>query len=146
MAESQGDIYVRKDVFDARMDRMEMLLEKTVLEIKAYVDKSISETKSYVEKSVDEIKAELRQNGNDIKALTVRVDALEQTLGARISAVENTLYWWIGLFAIFIAITAFFAPILAFFKKMFKPSVTIEDVERIVNTAIATHLSGGKTE
>ena len=163
MAETQGDIYVRKDVFDARMDRMEMLLEKTVMEIKSYVDKSTGETKAYVEKAMGEIKAEVQKNGNDIRVLTARVDALEQTLGARIGAVENTLSWWIALFAAFIAITAFISPVVAFFKKVFQPSqpsITLEDVKRVAkeitettageiaeqvaSALIERHLSGGK--
>ncbi len=157
MAETQGDIYVRKDVFDARMDRLEMMLEKTTVEIKSYVDKSMAEirtyvdkstgeTKSYVEKAVGEIKAEIGEVRNDVRVLTARVDTLEQTLGARIGAVENTLSWWIALFAAFIAITAFISPVLAFFKKLFQPSVTLEDVQRLIDTAIENHLSGGKTE
>ena len=137
MAESQGDVYVRKDVFEARMDRMEMLLEKTVLEIKSYVDKSTGETKAYVEKAVDEIKAEVRQNGNDIRVLTARVDSM-----------ENVLYWGLGLFGIILALAALLPTILEAAKKMFKPLPTMEDMERIAervaNTVIERHLSGGK--
>ena len=146
MAETQGDIYVRKDVFDARMDRLEMLLEKTTVEIKSYVDnsmaeiktyvdKSTGETKSYVEKAVGEIKAEVIQNGNDIRVLTARVDSL-----------EHVVYWGIGGFGIILASAVLLPAILGFLKKLFQPSVTLEDVERIVNAAIANHLSGGKTE
>ena len=166
MAESQEDIYVRRDVFEARMDRMEMLLEKTVLEIKSYVDKSTGETKAYVEKAtadtrayvekatadtrayvektVSEIKAQAEKNGNDIKALTVRVDALEKTLGARISAVESTLSWWIGLFAILIALLAFATPIADSIKKLFKPSFTLDDIKNIVRAEIASQSGGGE--
>ena len=173
MAETQGDIYVRKDVFDARMDRLEMLLEKTTVEIKSYVDKSMAEIRTYVDKStgeaksyvekavgeikteVQEIKAEVQQNRNDIKALTVRIDALEQTLGARIGSVENMLTWCIGLFALLIAVVAFLTPIASAIKKVFKP-LTLKDMERVAesvservaervaNAVIERHLSGGK--
>ena len=34
MAETQGDIYVRKEVFDARISRLEELHEKTLAEIR----------------------------------------------------------------------------------------------------------------
>ena len=157
MADSQGDMYVRRDVFEARMDRMEMLLEKTVLEIKSYVDKSTGEIKTYVEKttadtktyvdnSLTEIKSEIGEIKKDVKALTVRVDVLEQTLGARMGAVENTLTWWIALFAAVIALTTLLPPILVFLREKFHPSVTVEDIkiltERIVN--LERHLSGGK--
>ncbi len=135
MAESQGDIYVRKDVFDARMDRLEMLLEKTVLEIKTYVDKSTGETRAYVEKAVGELKAEVIKTGNDVQVLTARVDSM-----------ENVLYWGLGLFGIILALAALLPSILEAAKRLFKPSVTIEQVKQLIDTAIANHLSGGKTE
>lgn len=72
MAESQGDTYIRRDVFEARMDRMEMLLEKTVLEIKSYVDKSTGETRTYVEKAIgglrDEVKSDIGNLKNEVKS------------------------------------------------------------------------------
>lgn len=154
MADTQGDAYVRRDVFEARMDRMEMLLEKTVLEIKSYVDKSTGETKTYVEKTtaetkeyvdnaLTEIKTEIGGIKNDIRALTTRVDVLEQTLGARMGAVESTLSWWIALFAAIIALTTFLPPVLAFFKNVLKPPFTLEEIRSIVRAEIANQ-SGGE--
>ena len=32
-----GDEFVKKEVFDARMDRMEALLEKTLIEVKSEI-------------------------------------------------------------------------------------------------------------
>ena len=149
MAETQGDIYVRKDVFDARMDRMELLLEKTVIEIKSYVDKSTGETKAYVEKAVGEIKAEIGEVRNDIRVLTARVDSL-----------EHVVYWGIGGFGIILASAVLLPAITGVIKKIFRPSVTLEDVkrvakeitettageiaERVANAVIERHLSGGK--
>ncbi len=137
MAETQGDIYVRKDVFDARMDRMEMLLEKTVIEIKSYVDKSTGETKAYVEKAVGEIKAEVQKNGNDIRVLTARVDSM-----------EHVLYWGLGLFGVILTLAAVLPSIVEAVKKLFKPSHTFKEMEkiaeRVAGTMIERHLSGGK--
>ena len=137
MAETQGDIYVRKDVFDARMDRMEMLLEKTVIEIKSYVDKSTGETKAYVEKAVGEIKAEVQKNGNDMRVLTARVDSM-----------EHVLYWGLGLFGVILTLAAVLPSIIEAVKKLFKPSHTFKEMEkiaeRVAGTMIERHLSGGK--
>ena len=152
MAESQEDIYVRRDVFEARMDRMEMLLEKTVLEIKSYVDKSTGETKVYVEKAVGEmkseiggLKAEIVEVKNDVKVLTARVDSM-----------ENVLYWGLGLFGIILALAALLPSIMEAARRFFKPSHIYEEMERIAesvsekvaervaNAVIERHLSGGK--
>ncbi|MBQ9389504.1 MAG: hypothetical protein IJR27_05200 [Synergistaceae bacterium] len=122
--ENQNDVYVRKDVFDARMDRMEMLLEKTTVEIKSYVDKAVGE-----------LKAEIIHNRNDI-----------QVLNARVNSLENTLFWWIGVFGLIAAFAVFIPPIIGFFKKIFQPSVTIEEIQRLIDTAITTRLSGGESK
>ena len=135
MAETQGDIYVRKDVFDARMDRLEMLLEKTTVEIKAYVDNAVGEITAENAQFRNEIRAEIGEVRNEIRVLTARVDSL-----------EHVVYWGIGGFGIILASAVLLPAILGFLKKIFQPSVTLEDVERIVNAAIANHLSGGKAE
>ena len=157
MAESQNDAYVRRDVFEARMDRMEMLLEKTVLEIKSYVDKSTGETRIYVEKAIgglrdevkseisslrDEVKseisglrAEVQRNGSDIRVLTARVDSL-----------ENVFYWGLSGFGIILASAVILPAIIGFLKKVFQPSVTIEEIQRLIDTAITTRLSGGESK
>ena len=123
-AGNQNDIYVRKDVFDARMDRMEMLLEKTTLEIKSYVDKAVGE-----------LRAEIIHNRNDIQVLTARVDSL-----------ENVFYWGLSGFGIILASAVIIPAIVGFLKKLFQPSVTIEEIQRLIDTAITTRLSGGESK
>ncbi|MBR1657824.1 MAG: hypothetical protein IJ697_05085 [Synergistaceae bacterium] len=123
-AGNQNDIYVRKDVFDARMDRMEMLLEKTTLEIKSYVDKAVGE-----------LRAEIIHNRNDIQVLTARVDSL-----------ENVFYWGLGGFAVIIASAIIIPKMLGFLEKLFQPSITIEEIQRLIDTAITTRFSGGESK
>ena len=182
------NVYVRKDVFEARMDRMEMLLEKTVTEIKAYVDNSINEMKAENAQLRNELKAENTQLRNELKAenaqlrkeiqdtrselkkeiqdtrteLKIEIDGvrkdLQQTrtelkteirdvnneikvLTARVDSLEHVFYWGLGGFGIILASAVIFPAMMGFLKKIFTPSVTIEDVERIVNAAISRHLS-----
>lgn len=134
-----SDIYVRKDVFDARMDRMEVLLEKTTVEIKSYVDSAMNDTKSYVNNAVRDIKAEI----GELRAEIVEVRNDIRVLTARVDSLENVFYWGLGGFGIILASAVIIPAIVGFLKKLFQPSVTIKDVERIVNEAIAQHLSGG---
>ena len=173
MAELGNSDYIRKEVFDARMDRMEMLLEKTVTEIKAYVDKAISDLKAENAKFRDEIRAENAKFRDEIRAenakfrdeIKVEINGMKveiagvktelsslkaevhevrnetRLLSARIDSLENVFYWGLGCFGIILASAVIVPAILGFLKKLFTPSVTIEDVERIVNTAIANHLA-----
>lgn len=159
MAESQGDAYIRRDVFEARMDRMEMLLEKTVLEIKSYVDKSTGETRTYVEKSIgglrDEVKSEIGGLRDEVKSETgsLRAEIVElknevKVLTARVDSMENVLYWGLGLFGLILTLAALLPSILEAAKRFFKPAHFKEEMEkiaeRVANTVIERHLSGGK--
>ena len=120
------DEFVKKEVFDARMDRMEALLEKTLIEMKADNEKLHSE--------MNELRSELR---SEIRMLDTRVDAL----GSRIETVQTTVYWGFAIIAIVLA----FLPTIQDWRKMFhKPAVTMEDVERAISAAIAQVRLEGK--
>ena len=156
MAETQGDVYVRRDVFEALMDRMEMLLEKTVLEIKSYVDKSTGETRIYVEKAIGGLRDEMKSEIGGLKAEIVEVKNDVKVLTARVDSMENVLYWGLGLFGIILALAALLPSIMEAARRFFKPSHIYEEMERIAesvsekvaervaNAVIERHLSGGK--
>lgn len=154
MADVQNldDIYVRKDVFDARMDRMEILLEKTVIEIKSYVDNAIGEMRAENAKFHDEIRAEIGEIRAEIGGLRSEIGELRaeirdvkndiRLLTARVDSLENVFYWGLGGFGIILASAVIVPAIIGFLRKLFTPSVPIEEIERVVNAAIAKHLSG----
>ncbi len=111
--------FVNKEVFDARMDRIEAIVEKALIEMKADNEKLRSELKT------------------EIRMLDTRVDAL----GSRIDTVQTTVYWGFAIIAIVLA----FLPTIQDWRRMFhKPAVTMEDVERAINAAIAQARLEGK--
>ena len=113
--ENQNDVYVRKDVFDARMDRMEMLLEKTITEIKADNEKSRTELKA------------------EIKMLDERINSVN----ARVDSVQTTVYWGFTVLTLFLALTTFAPALLEFIKGLRKPQLTAEDVQNMIDAAIS---------
>ena len=164
---AEANDYVRKEVFDARMDRMEMLLEKTVLEIKSYVEKTTNETKAYVEKTTNDTKAYVEKTTNDTRAYVeqavgeikaeigeIRAEIVEirndiKVLSTRVDSLEHVIGWGIGGFALVLALAAVIPAFIAFIKKLFKPSVTFEDVQRMIDESsarIITELRGGQAE
>ena len=70
--------FVRKDVFDANMQRIEALMEKNLAKQEAIAT---------------EIKG-------DIKALSNRLDGKIETLSSRIDSLQHQRYWDIAWFAI----------------------------------------------
>lgn len=73
--------YVRKDVFEARMDRMEALLKQTVTEMK-YDNLTL---KTELKDDMKNLRAELKdlrtELKNDIKVLDTKIDAKETKFG-----------------------------------------------------------------
>ncbi len=101
-----SDIYVRKDVFDARMNHIEALLDRTSTEIR-YIRDDIQRTNMQI---------------NSMKSMCI---------------------WEMMCFMLILTAAVVVPIMLRLIKTLFQPSVTIKDVERIVNEAIAQHLSGG---
>ena len=108
-------VYVRQDVFNARMDRMEMLLEKTITEIKADNEKSRTELKA------------------EIKMLDERLNSVN----ARVDSVQTTVYWGFTVLTLFLALTTFAPALLEFIKGLRKPQLTAEDVQNMIDAAIS---------
>ena len=121
--------FVRKDVFDARMDRMEALLEKTLLEMKADNEK---------------LRSEVRENNTRLEAkievLGTRIDALD----TRIDSVQTTVYWGFALMGLILAFTTFAPALLEFVKSLRRPSFTLADVENMISAAIRQARLEGK--
>ena len=120
-----ADEFVRKDVFDARMDRMEALLEKTLNEMKA--DNEI-------------LRSELRENNarieGKIEALTQRVDQNFAFLNMRIESVQTSVYWGLAIMGLILAFATFIPSVLEFLKNLRRPSLTVEDVKLLISETL----------
>ena len=161
MAEN-NDVYVRQDVFDARMDRLEILIEKNGTELKAYIDNAINGVRGEVQQvrsdltgeiqtlrsetntSINEVKSEIQQVRSDLTGeiqkvrtdLTVEIQQLKaevKVLEGRVDNVVDVVYWGVGGFGVILAAAIFVPMIMGFLKKLFTPSVTIEDVKQVMN-------------
>ena len=139
--------FVRKDVFDARMDRMEALLEKALLEMKADNEKlrrEVSTSISEVKADNERLRSEMRENNTRLEAkievLGTRIDALD----TRIDSVQTTVYWGFALMGLILAFTTFAPALLEFVKSLRKPSFTLADVENMISAAIRQARLEGK--
>ena len=104
-------VYVRQDVFEARMDRLE-----------AMINEKLTKFASEIQSSIQDIRG-------DIKVLNARADGIEK----RMSGLETTVYWILGLLSFVVGALAL-TPLL---KEVRKPSITLEDVERLIDAKLA---------
>ena len=116
-----GAEYICKDVFDARMDRMEMLMKKTLTEIKADNEK---------------LRSEMRENDTQIRSEIRVLDSRIDSLNMRLDTLQTTVYWGFTLMGLILAFAVLVPSLLDFFKGFRKPSLTAEDVEKMINAAL----------
>lgn len=161
-----SNIFIRKDVFDARMDRMEMLLEKTLTEMRADNERFRAEIKADNEKLRTELKAdtnnlraelktdmnnlrtELKADINNLSAKTQEeiqglrteirvVDERVSSLTTRVDTLQTTVYWGFALLTLFLGLTTFAPALLEFIKSLRKPSITVDEIQAMIDAAIA---------
>ena len=125
------DIYVRKDVFEARMDRMEALIEKAVMEMKAENEKFRNEIRGEISVFKDEIGTKLQNVLDEINNLKTEIRVLEirvSELDHRISIIETIVYWIFAIVSVMLASLAL-TPIVKEFRR---PQITLEDVKKLI--------------
>ena len=168
--------FVRVDVFNARMDRMEALMEKTLIEIKADNDKlrsevntAIGDLRSEMNTAIGGLRNEMNTAiGNLRNEMNTAIGDMNTAIGGlrndmntaigdlrnetntaivglrsdirvldtRLNGLETTVYWGFAIIAFILAFSAFVPSVTEFFRGLRRPSVTPEDVRRIVGEMI----------
>lgn len=104
-------VYVRQDVFDAKMEALFTRLDAKIGELK------------------NELKSEISELRGDIKALSSRIDGLEK----RVEDTHTYAYWFIIIFLAMLALP-FVNRWLEKYEER-KSNVTLEDVKRLIAEA-----------
>ncbi|MBQ8692871.1 MAG: hypothetical protein IJ520_06970 [Synergistaceae bacterium] len=126
MAQSD-DIYVRKDVFDAKMEAFMAEIRLGNAEIK----KDIELLDQKFEAKFDQLANRLEDR---IATVNVRIDDLH----TRISSVQMSVYFGFTMLmlALLVMFIVFVRAMACFLEDFSKPHVSFEDVERLINQAI----------
>ena len=129
-ASDDTNIYVRQDVFDAKMEAQFNRIHGEIAELKGDI-KALSER---VDKNLAEFKAVANEIKGDVR-----------TLDARVSGIENHVSWWIGGLTLLLTAIAIVPLLLKFFEKLLAhqeakrqaavPTFTLEDVKRLIAEA-----------
>ena len=115
-------VYVRQDVFDAKMEALFTRLDAKIGELK-------NELKSEISGFRTELKSEISELRGDIKALSSRIDGLEK----RVEDTHTYAYWFIIIFLAMLALP-FVNRLLEKYEER-KSTVTLEDVKRLIAEA-----------
>ena len=131
---SSDDVYLRKDVFDAKMDafmsEIRLMNEQNRREMdKRFneLDKKIENVKTELHHEIQNVKTELQ---SEIQVLSSKVDLLDE----RTESTKTTVYWGLALMGLILASAVVVTPLTEFFKGLRKkePSFTLEDVKHLI--------------
>ena len=122
-----GADYVRQDVFDAHMRR----IDERFNSMEILIDKKLTELRADLDVRFEKIESRFAQVESRFAQVNSRFDAVD----TRLHNVETNIYWGFGFFALILAFLTF-SPVVKALQNLFKPAVTLEDVERIVQAAI----------
>ncbi len=119
------DIYIRQDVFDAKMEAFmnEIRGEFQVINAKfAALDKRIDDLQTSTTKRIDDLQASTADRINDLQASTAD----------RIDDLKTIIYWGLSILGLLIAFAIFGPSFGEFLRNLRKPSFTLEDVRRLI--------------
>ncbi len=97
------DIYIRQDVFDAKMEAF-----------------------------MNEIRGEFQVINAKFAALDKRIDDLQISTSNRIDDLKTIIYWGLSILGLLIAFAIFGPSFGEFLRNLRKPSFTLEDVRRLI--------------
>ena len=134
------DVYVRQDVFSARMDAfmseirlMNQELRSEMKELHSEVKQDIQNLRQEVKQEIQEIRQEVKR---DIQAVNARIDVTN----ARLDDLYTTVYWGLAIIGIFVALIAFAPVLMTMYQNLRKPSITLEEVERLIEAKFSEKL------
>ena len=112
-------VYVRQDVFEARMDKFDTKLNQ-------------------LHDDIQRLNTAILLLDGKVEALNARINDNQAATSARIDDLKTIIYWGLSILGLILGF-AIFAPALGeFLHKLFKPSITLEDVERLIDTKLSS--------
>ena len=123
VAANSDDIYLRRDVFEAKMDAF------------------MAEIKLMNQNMRSELKQDINELSKAVSVLSTRIDGLDARIdgtNTRIDDLRNGLYLWLVVITAFIS---FFGVVVAWpkvkdFMTAQRNTLTVQDVERIIDAKI----------
>ena len=157
-AASSNDVYVRQDVFDAKMDllfakidaletkmdakfdalesRLNAKIDGVETRLNAKIDAVDNRLNAKIDAVNNSLNAKIDESNVNLNAKiddgNVNLNAKIDVLDARITNVENNVSWWIGGLTLFLTGLALIPLIWALVEKFRRPLITLDDVQRLI--------------
>lgn len=137
-------LYVRKDVFEARMDKLDAKMtqlhddiqiltsEIRVINTKLEaLDKRMMDNETHTSNRIDDLK----------HTIDNRIDDLKQTTNNRLDDLKTVIYWGLSIIGLLVAFAIFAPSFGEFLKNLRKPSISVDEIQQLVERLIDTRLT-----
>ena len=128
-ADIQEGIYLRQDVFEAKMDAFLAEIRLMNQMLRSELKQEIQDTKAELRKEIQDTKAELR------KEIQANSTAIQVTI-ARLDELKTMVYWGIALLGILITLAAVAPSLVQVIKELYSQKFSLDDVERLIDSKL----------
>ena len=145
-----SSVYVRQDVFDARMDafmaeirgefqvinaKLEAL-NKRLDDFQTATSERFNDLQASTSSRFDDLQASTSSRFDNLQASTAdRFNDFQASTAGRIDDVKTIVYWGLSILGLLIAFAIFGPSFGEFLRNLRTPSVTLEDVKRLIAEA-----------
>ncbi|MBQ4401694.1 MAG: hypothetical protein II832_05970 [Synergistaceae bacterium] len=113
----QDGIYLRQDVFEARMNAF-------MTEIRLMNEHSLAEVRQEIQSVREKLHREIQANSSAIQDTNDRIDVTN----ARLDDLYTMIYWALAFMGIVLAVAPVVPYVFKMLKETLKPFVTLEDI------------------
>ena len=119
---------------NGKIEKINVELNNKIDKFATDLDKKIDKVNADLSSRIDKLEAQTNSRFDKLEARIEIIDANVQYLNKRLDDTQLYMNWILGLIGILVAVAVVAVPV--FFRKIFKPSITLEQVEELINTKI----------
>ena len=143
--------YVRRDVFDAKMEVFFERFQNQINEGFNRLDRKIEDVRTELNQKIDDVHNELTQKIDGVRTeLTQKIDGVRSDLNqkidgvdrkvdiltARVDVLETVIYWALAFMGIILASTVLLPVIIEFYKRIQTPILSREEIKALIRECL----------
>ena len=119
---------------NGKIEKINTDLNNKIDKVNADLNSKIDKVNADLNSRIDKFETQVNSRFDKLEARVEIIDANVQYLNKRLDDTQLYMSWILALIGILVAVAVVAVPY--FFRKIFKPSITLEQVEELINTKI----------
>ena len=132
--------YVRRDVFDAKMEVFFERFQNQINEGFNRLDRKIEDVRTELNQKIDDVHNELNQKIDGVRSdLNQKIDGVDRKvdiLTARVNVLETVIYWALAFMGIILASTVLLPVLIEIYKRIQTPILSREEIKALIRECL----------